>query len=273
MKSRLVVVFGALLGCGALLMGCPADNQSSQSPNSLTIEHIYGLQGEAAAFVFAEAPGEPMPAASALAYGEIVRGVLSVDLVVSWDSASNGGPSWTGTGEYYVAVAPVEDDLVRYEERRVYHGESDAPAKASFAGGLVALDYNEFKLPDGSEPPLLPNSLTIEHIAGLEGEAGVFVFVELPRGENMPANSALEYGVIAGGSLSVALVEPGSDNLSSGGPPWTGIGEYYVLLVPVGSFSIHYQDRKIYKGDGDAPAKVYFAGGPVALEYGQFSAP
>jgi hypothetical protein len=52
--------------------------------------------------------------------------------------------------------------------------------------------------------------------------------------------------------------------------PWTGTGNYYVVIFPAMNWSWVVDKIKIYKGDGSDPLKVEFTTDPVPLEFSKF---
>jgi hypothetical protein len=122
------------------------------------------------------------------------------------------------------------------------------------------------------------NSVKIENITEWTGELGVFVFADLPEGNDMATNTALQSGNINSGSVTVDLVVPRDNTWNSNPdgtprPKWTGNGEYYVAISNPSGGSWNWNTRKIYKGDGNTPVKVTFSGELVTLDFGKFKTP
>jgi hypothetical protein len=112
---------------------------------------------------------------------------------------------------------------------------------------LVACDTGNGT--DSSEKDA-PKSVKIENITGLTGSAGVWIFAELPQGNNSPTNVAIQSGQISGTTLSVDLVVP-RDNTwnSTDGKPnnrWTGNGDYYIAIIPISNGSYQSNDARIF---------------------------
>jgi hypothetical protein len=93
-------------------------------------------------WVFTELPtilSLPLPVA--VGYGDNAGGGSAslVDLVVPDEIALYDGPAWTGSGDYYVAVAIDRGPTV------FYAGGGENPIKASFDKAEVTLEFIKFK--------------------------------------------------------------------------------------------------------------------------------
>jgi hypothetical protein len=114
-----------------------------------------------------------------------------------------------------------------------------------------------------------PKSVTIENIT-LTGQAGVWVFAELPQGNNVPQNVAIRYGTISENSLSVDLTVPNNNTYEDSSNKWTGNGDYYVALLPVSNNQFQGAESRIFVNGGNAPVKVTFDKTLVTLDFGKF---
>ena len=99
-----------------------------------------------------------------------------------------------------------------------------------------------------------PKSMRITGIPG-SGWIGVWIFAELPKGNETPIVTAMQAGPIVAGTLSIDLAVPENNTwLDENCPPWTGNGDYYVALVPIGSGGIWLFSNAMYFMDGgDSP--------------------
>jgi len=104
-----------------------------------------------------------------------------------------------------------------------------------------------------------PKSIKITGIPG-SGGIGVWIFAELPHGNEMPIVTAMAAGPISNGTLFVDLMVPKNNTqLDESCPPWTGNGNYYVALVPVVSGGMwSFGDAMYFMGGGKSPVKVSF---------------
>jgi len=113
-----------------------------------------------------------------------------------------------------------------------------------------------------------PKSIKITGITDLSGQAGVWLFAEIPQ-SGTPTNTAIQGGSIVNGNLSLDLVVP-NNNTWNTGPSWTGHGDYYVLIVPIANNSYNSSNARIYVGNKSEPTKVTFDKALTTLSYNQF---
>jgi len=125
---------------------------TGEENKSIKIENITGFPTtQAGVFVFAELPnGNNYPVNTAIQYGEISNGVLSVDLVVPTNNTWNGtngqaNAKWKGEGDFYVALVKVENQT--FSGFWVFTNGEDSPVKVSFTDteALTTLDFDKFK--------------------------------------------------------------------------------------------------------------------------------
>jgi hypothetical protein len=121
----------------------------------------------------------------------------------------------------------------------------------------------------GTSGTAVAKSVKIEKIEGFTGQAGVWVFAELPTGGNPhPTNAAIKAGYVSGKTLSVALTVP-RDNTWSTSTPWTGSGDYYVGIVPI--VNNQYQNTGwVYTNGGSSYVKVTFDKALTTLDFSKF---
>jgi hypothetical protein len=119
-----------------------------------------------------------------------------------------------------------------------------------------------------------PKSVKIENVT-LTGQVGVWVFADLPQGNNAPQNVAIQSATISGNSISVDLVVPRDNtwNSNTDGTPrqrWTGNGNYYVAIIPISGGSYQRNDARIFVNGGNAAVKVAFENALITLDFGKF---
>jgi hypothetical protein len=115
-----------------------------------------------------------------------------------------------------------------------------------------------------------PKSVTIENIT-LSGQAGVFIFTELPQGEEDDIQFvAVRYGTISENSLSVELTVPNDNTYENPSNKWTGNGDYYVAIIPVSGNQMQENAGRIFVNGGNAPVKVAFDKALTTLDFGKF---
>jgi hypothetical protein len=113
-------------------------------------------------------------------------------------------------------------------------------------------------------------SVTINGITSLSGQAGILLFAELPQGNNFPQMTAVRYGTISGGLLSLALTVPNDNTWENPSNPWTGNGDFYVAIMPVENNQIQAEETLIFVNGGNAPVKVTFDNALTTLDFGKF---
>jgi hypothetical protein len=114
-----------------------------------------------------------------------------------------------------------------------------------------------------------PKSVAIENIS-LTGQAGIFVFAELPQGDNNIQFVAVRYGTISENSLSVELTVPNNNTYEDPSNKWTGNGDYYVAIIPVSDGQVQESDGRIFVDGGNSPVKVAFDKAMITLDFGKF---
>jgi hypothetical protein len=119
-----------------------------------------------------------------------------------------------------------------------------------------------------------PKSVKIENIT-LTGLVGIWVFAELPVGNNSPQNVAIQSDSISENTISVDLVVPRDNtwNTNTDGTPcpkWTGNGNYYVAIIPISGGSYQGNDARIFVNDGNTAVKVTFNNAIITLDFGKF---
>jgi len=231
------------------------------------IENINGLTGQVGVWIFAELPsGGNVPTNTAIRRDTISRGILSVGLIEPRDNTWAAGSPWAGTGNFYVALVPYNGRSYDFSKARIFTDGGNAPVKVPITEALTTLDYSKFSV--------WGKQVNIENITDLTGSgyAGVWLFPDLPSGVNWPTNTAIQWGTISRGILSVNLVEP-RDNTWNTGPRWTGGGNFYVVLIPPNSNYVNLYDARIFTDGGNAPVKVRFTEGftTTTLDYSKFS--
>jgi len=104
-----------------------------------------------------------------------------------------------------------------------------------------------------------PKSIKITGIPG-SGGIGVWIFAELPHGNELPTVTAMAAGPISNGTLFVDLMVPENNTLLNDNClPWTGNGNYYVALVPIGSGDTWlFGNAMFFMDGGNSPVKVSF---------------
>ena len=118
----------------------------------------------------------------------------------------------------------------------------------------------------GGEPV---KSIKIENITSLTGDAGIGIFSEMPTNNEFPSFTAIRYGFIDSGILTVELTIPNNNTYENPSNPWKGKGEYYVIILPVVNNSVG-QNVMLYVGDGNAPVKVNIVNEVTTLNFDKF---
>ena len=103
----------------------------------------------------------------------------------------------------------------------------------------------------------------------LTGQVGVWLTANLPSGNNVPVNTAIQYGIISNNKIAFPLVVP-ENNTWNSGPPWLGSGDYYVLVVPIVNQGYQRAGAMVYTGDGTAPVKVTINKAITRLSFNDF---
>ena len=134
---------------------------------------------------------------------------------------------------------------------------------------LALIGFSMAACDNDSGPNNDPKSVTISGITGLDGMVGVFLSAEMPQPGSNLVTTAIQYGDIIGGTLTVLLVVP-EDNTWNSGPAWTGNGDFYVTLIPVINNTISWNGVRIFTNGTDDPVKVSFNQAHVTLAYSLF---
>ena len=113
-----------------------------------------------------------------------------------------------------------------------------------------------------------PKSVTVTGIPG-SGSIGLWVFAELPQGSALPINTAIQVGTLSAGTIFVSLVVP-EENTWNTGPVWTGNGDYYVALVPIGNSQWLFNQAFFFTNGGETPVKVAFNQAHITLDFSKF---
>jgi major membrane immunogen (membrane-anchored lipoprotein) len=102
---------------------------------------------------------------------------------------------------------------------------------------------------------------------------GVFLIKDLNElyDEWFPIVDALYYATVQSNSnVKFDLIIPVDNTWNYGRMPWTGKGDYYVVIVPCESPNFYANEAKIYKESG-SPAKVSFNSQSTTLEFNKFA--
>jgi hypothetical protein len=137
-------------------------------------------------------------------------------------------------------------------------GTTVSSAESEFA------DYcNNFGYPDANEVRII----MISNVT-LTGTAGVWLTENLPSGDNLPTNTAIQSGTV-NNTIVFSLVVP-RDNTWNTGPAWLGTGDYYVYLVPVVNQAYQWNNALVYTGGGNTPVRVTFDKAITVLSFENF---
>jgi hypothetical protein len=112
--------------------------------------------------------------------------------------------------------------------------------------------------------------ITVKNITDLTGRAGIWVFKNLPEGNNMPVNEAICSSTIRDNEFSTSLAVP-RNNTYVTTTGWTGSGKYYVVFIPIVNNDWSEEGVLIYVGSGgNTPVQVDFNETETTLEYSEF---
>jgi len=196
-------------------------------------------------------------------------------------------------GDYYVikvsGAVKSQGTISVNEEEVTFRPSSGSPFTGWF--GNYGVDLFIPNIPDVGDVTLgqgvgksvlitgLPSIISITTPEGPANGIGVFVFTEMPNGDDVPVNTAIQYtSHTTNNTALLNLVVPRDNtwNDDSNGkwqPRWNGSGDYYVLIVPFIAPIFYYENRLIYKGNGNTPLKVSFNEQNIRLAYNEFKTP
>ena len=93
-------------------------------------------------------------------------------------------------------------------------------------------------------------------------QAGIWLTSDLPSGNNIPINTAINYGIAFNNRIDLVLNVP-IKNTFIGGPIWSGDGDYYVYILPIindkNNWVYNWRDALVYTDDNGKPSKVTFS--------------
>jgi len=107
---------------------------------------------------------------------------------------------------------------------------------------------------------------------------GVFLIADLNDKygkSNFPKVNALWYEKVerdgSAGNVEFKLIIPVDNTWNYGRMPWTGKGEFYVVIVPCVSPQFYSDDAKVYTNGGTTPVKVSINDQTTTLEFSKFA--
>jgi hypothetical protein len=198
----------------------------------------------------------------------------NIQLFGVWNN--DGGPN---SAPYYNTYRKLAKFLVdRYGNNILYdlyhetaigkQALENVLGKRGISFSSVETDFEDYCVNFGYPKDNEARIVVIENVTST-GEIGVWLTANLPLGNALPVNIAIQYGTISKSTIGVSLVVP-NDNTWNGGSTWIGNGNYFVYLVPVSNQTAHWDNALVYTGEGTMPVKVTFNKAITKLSYNAF---
>ena len=151
MKVKLFLVIISLLVFS--FISCDSGNGTNQDeindPKSIKIDNIIGLGNMAGIMIFPDLFSTTFistsPSNAAIMYGDILGGILSVDLMIPRDTTYTSDEKWNGNGNYYVAIVPIVNNTYQMWDGRIFTNGTNAAVKVSITKALTVLNFSKFK--------------------------------------------------------------------------------------------------------------------------------
>lgn len=244
-KSLLVGILGILV-----FLSIVAGEVSAQA-KTLVITGITGHSGNVMALL-ASNSGDLTGSMVAVAEVSIANNRLSFSLL----NAANESQRWTGSGEYYIVLVFEESGNAVY-----YYTQGGASAqKYNITAATTTIAYNQFRTSGATGAPSAQAKTLV--VTGVTGHSGNVMAVLSSDSSNL-GNSmvAVAQVPIANNRLSFQLLQAGNEAY-----PWTGSGEYYIVLVFEGSNNAMYY----YSQGGTSAQRYNITDATTTIAYNQF---